>query len=157
MRLSIVVGCIVSLLLLSVALYSEAVDRAVSFDFNTPIEWSQFHSSMSLVEIRHFKFNAHDIVAVMGILAMLAYSIVSRSALPTWTLLIYSVAYLAIGGFLGLIAIAFGGFFSPIDGEFFQDGIANYLGHGFWAYMLVILVIHKLATKIQKYSEQDAP
>jgi hypothetical protein len=156
MRISIIIGCIISLLLLSVALYSQAVAEATIFDFNTPIEWNQFHSAMSLVEIKHFKFKAHDVVAIIGIIALLTCSIATRTYVSTWALLIYSFAYIVIGGFMGLITIAFGWFLYPIDGEFFSDGAANYLGHSFWGYMLIILVIHRLAVRI-RLAEQAAP
>ena len=150
----LVSACVISLLVLSAALYSEAVDAAAVFDFNTPVEWNAFRASMELVGIEHFNLEVHDVVALTGMIALLLCSILPRAIIPTWGLIGYSAAYFATGGFLGLVAIAFRWFLAPIDGEFFQDRTVSFLAHGVWGYTLVILVIHRLAVRT-KTAEQD--
>jgi cytochrome b561 len=149
----LVFGCMISLLVLSAALYSEAVDAAAAFDFNTPVEWNAFRASMELVGIEHFNLEAHDVVALAGMIAILLWAISTRANMPTWGLIGYSAVYFATGGLLGLVAIAFGWFLAPIDGEFFQDRTASFLAHGVWGYTLVMLIILRLAVRT-KTAEQ---
>lgn len=156
----LVSACVISILVLSAALCSEAVDAAAAFDFNTPVEWNAFRSSMELVGIEHFNLEVLDVVALTGMIALLLCSLLSRAIIPTWGLICYSVAYFAIGGFLGLVAIAFGWFLAPIDGEFFQDRTVSFLAHGVWGYTLVILNIYRLAAKAKPAEQggaQEAP
>ena len=143
-------GCVISLIVLCAALYSEAVDAVAAFDFNTLVEWSEFRASMEFVEFKHFNLEAHDVLALVGMTVILLSAVFIRADIPRWGLIGYSVAYFAAGGFVGPLMIAFGGFLVPIDGEFFQDRHASLFAHGVWGYTLIILVFHQVIVRTKK-------
>jgi hypothetical protein len=156
-RFLAVAGSMLSLAALCLALYLEAVSLAGAFDFSTPVTWGDITSSCGLVRLRHIKPVITDWVALAGMVGVLLRVLVFRRGGSNGMLIAYFTLFMATGGFVGLIAIFFGWFGAPIDGEFFQDGTPTFLAHGIWAMMLLGWMVNRLLAKFEHSGQAGVP
>lgn len=135
-----------SLAVFIAALTSEAAYKTGKIGFNEPLTVQGFLDALlaiSTKEIGRLEIGFLDWTAVLGMLLLCGMSFEKFRTIPLMPVVLYSGLLFVLGGWLGIIALAFLPFAFPLDGEFISDGFARILAIGVWMAVVVSMLVFR--------------
>lgn len=143
------VAASIALLAYLVALWSEAAYDAGGIGFGEDLTWGRMLAACRVTTFSHamrLEMIPMGVVAVVGMLAAIAISVIPKGALPTWGVFLYTAILLISGSWTGLFVLVFLPF-ETLDGEFLAEGWARMGACGIWTLFLLAFLIVRMASR----------
>jgi len=151
--LLLVSGTLLSLVVYGLAVWAEAARTAAGLGFSERFGVSRLLGGFGKVttrQIRDMQFEIWEYLSVLGMVVVMAAALAGMKRVSRWVPAGYLAILVLLGGWAGIMLVVFLPVFLfnlisdplPMDGEFFAESSARYMGAGVW---LVVLLVWSLS------------
>jgi hypothetical protein len=142
-------GTLLSLISHALAIWGEAAQNAAGLGFNEQFGIDRLvegTGKITFQQVKNLQLEVWEYLSLTGMVVVLTAALAGVQRVSKWLPLAYLAILTVLGGWKGLLMVTLIPAFLfrlvflplPMDGEFFADSSARYMGAGVWLLLLLV-------------------